>query len=107
MIVWTTMSCTPILDHLAEADPAFRRQGGPCAAGTDSSDMGALLPIALGGRTSLQSLSQASHFRTASPRLMNQCAFRHSARNLPLKLSMNALSVALPGREKSSVTPFM
>jgi len=36
---------------------------------------------------------------------MNQWAFRHSARNLPLKLSMNALSVGLPGREKSSVTP--
>jgi hypothetical protein len=38
---------------------------------------------------------------------MNQCWFRHSARNLPLKDSMNALSVGLPGREKSSVTPFM
>jgi hypothetical protein len=35
---------------------------------------------------------------------MNQWAFRHSARNLPLKLSMNALSVGLPGREKSGVT---
>ena len=33
---------------------------------------------------------------------MNQCAFRHSARNLPLNDSMKALSVGLPGREKSS-----
>jgi hypothetical protein len=31
---------------------------------------------------------------------MNQCAFRHSARNLPLNDSMKALSVGLPGREK-------
>ena len=35
---------------------------------------------------------------------MNQCWFRHSARNLPLNDSMNALSVGLPGRLKSSVT---
>lgn len=48
-----SLSCTPILDHLAGADPAFRRQGGPCAADTDSSDIGGLLPIALCGRTSL------------------------------------------------------
>jgi hypothetical protein len=34
-------------------------------------------------------------------------AFRHSARNLPLNDSMKALSVGLPGRLKSSVTPFM
>ena len=36
---------------------------------------------------------------------MNQCAFKHSVRNLPLNDSMKALSVGLPGREKSSVTP--
>ena len=36
---------------------------------------------------------------------MNQCAFKHSARNLPFRLSINALSVGLPGREKSNVTP--
>jgi len=35
---------------------------------------------------------------------MNQCAFRHSARNLPLNDSMKILSVSLAGREKSSVT---
>lgn len=28
---------------------------------------------------------------------MNQCWFRHSARNLPLKLSIKALSVGVPG----------
>ena len=33
-------------------------------------------------------------------------AFRHSARNLPFRLSMKALSVGLPGRLKSKVMPF-
>ena len=55
----------------------------------------------------VMSLRQASHFSRASSRLRNQCAFRHSARNLPFRLSMNALSVGLPGRLKSSVTPRM
>ena len=36
---------------------------------------------------------------------MNHEAFRHSARNDPLNDSMKALSVGLPGREKSRVTP--
>jgi hypothetical protein len=36
---------------------------------------------------------------------MNQYAFRHYAPNFPFRLSINALSVGLPGREKSSVTP--
>ncbi len=47
------LSCTPILDHLAGADPAFRRQGGPFATDAESNDIGGLLPIALCGRTSL------------------------------------------------------
>lgn len=38
---------------------------------------------------------------------MNQLAFRESDRNLPLNDSMKELSVGLPGREKSSVTPRM
>jgi hypothetical protein len=54
---------------------------------------------------SYKSLRQASHFSRASSRHMNQCAFRHSVRSFPLYDSMNALSVGLPGREKSSVTP--
>jgi hypothetical protein len=37
---------------------------------------------------------------------MNQWMFRHSDRNVPLKLSTNALSVGLPGLEKSIFTPF-
>jgi len=52
--------------------------------------------MALCGRTSLQSLRQASHFARTLSRLMNQFAFRHSARDLPLNDSMNALSVGLP-----------
>jgi len=50
-------------------------------------------------------LSPILQFLWASARLKNQCAFRHSARKRPLNASMNALSVGLPGREKSSVTP--
>jgi hypothetical protein len=47
----------------------------------------------------------ASIFSQASCRLMNQCVFRHSLLSFELKASMKALSVGLPGREKSSVTP--
>ena len=36
---------------------------------------------------------QSSIFVRASSRFMNQCVFRHSARNLPLKLSMNAFAI--------------
>ena len=42
---------------------------------------------------------------SASASVRNQWAFRLSALRRPLKASMNALSVGLPGREKSSVTP--
>jgi len=70
------------------------------------SSIGVLWPIAPQGRTSSVSLRQASILAFASSRLMNQGMFRHSARNLPLKLSMNALSVGLPGREKSRTTSF-
>ena len=41
-------------------------------------------------------------FCRASSRLRKQFVFRHSARNLLLSDSMQALSVGLPGREKSS-----
>jgi hypothetical protein len=51
------------------------------------------------------SLPQASHFWRAWLRLMKQCASKHAARNLPLNDSIKALSVCLPGREKSMVTP--
>jgi hypothetical protein len=46
----------------------------------------------------------AAHDAATVPSTVD-CAFKHSARNLPLKDSMKALSVGLPGREKSSVTP--
>jgi len=39
-------------------------------------------------------------------RSLNQWASRHSARKVPLNDSTNALSVGLPGREKSIFTPF-
>lgn len=41
----------------------------------------------------------------ASSRERNQCRFRHSSRKLPLKDSIQGLSVGLPGLEKSRVTP--
>jgi hypothetical protein len=42
--------------------------------------------------------------RLASATLANHCSFRHSSRNLPLKLSTNAFSIGLPGRIKRSWT---
>ena len=42
---------------------------------------------------------------SASARVANQCASRHSARSVPLNDSTCALSVGLPGREKSIGTP--
>lgn len=44
--------------------------------------------------------------RLASSRDKNQWALRHSSRKRPLKDSFFALSVGLPGREKSVSTPF-
>jgi hypothetical protein len=49
---------------------------------------------------------RASMLRLASPNDKNQCAFRHSLPNRPLKDSTLALSVGLPGGEKSSPMPF-
>lgn len=60
------------------------------------SDIGGLFPIALWGRTVLHSLHHSSIFERASSRVRNQWAFRHSLRSLPLKDSINALSVGLP-----------
>jgi hypothetical protein len=42
----------------------------------------------------------------ASFRSRNQWVFKHSLLKVPLKLSTNALSVGLPGREKSIFAPF-
>lgn len=64
-----------------------------------------LLPIAPCGRSSLYYLRQASNFWTPCGSVKNQWVFRHSALNLPLNTSMKALSVGLPGRDKSRITP--
>jgi len=42
-------------------------------------------------------VSAALAFLCASETFKNQWVFRHSARNLPFRLSMNALSVGFPG----------
>ena len=62
------------------------------------------MPIALRGLPSLVSTPSLA-FSARMSKLMNQCAFKHSARNSPLNDSMKVLSVGLPGREKSMVTP--
>lgn len=49
---------------------------------------------------------QASITCLASTSVANQCASKHSARNVPLNDSTYALSVGFPGREKSICTPF-
>ncbi len=67
--------------------------------------IGVLLPMALCGRSSLYSLLKASHFDWASSSVRKQLWSMHSARTFPLKDSAKALSVGLPGREKSNVTP--
>ena len=94
----TSVNCSRSLDHPAGLFPGLFDQGGPSAADRLASSIRDF--VADRDRRSL-----ASHFRRASSRLMNQCAFKHSARNLPLKDSMKALSVGFPGREKSSMTP--
>ena len=45
-------------------------------------------------------MRHASMSARASATLANQCSFRHSPRNLPLKLSTKAFSIGLPGRMK-------
>ena len=67
------------------------------------SKIGGLLPMAPCGRSSLQYLHQSSNFSCASASVGNHWAFRHSARKRPLNASTNALSVSLPGREKSGM----
>ena len=52
----------------------------------------------------MYSFRQASIRCFASLRSMNQWVFKHSLRNVPLKLSTNALSVGFPGLEKSIFT---
>jgi hypothetical protein len=66
---------------------------------------GVLLPMELCGREVLYSCLNASHFTRASASDKNQFWSMHSARTLPLNVSTKLLSVGLPGREKSSVTP--
>jgi hypothetical protein len=53
----------------------------------------------------LDSCRQASTTTCASCDVRNQCSFRHSSRNLPLKLSINAFWTGFPGWMKWSVTP--
>ena len=50
-------------------------------------------------------MRQASILHRASSRDMTPFSFRHSCRNLPLKDSTVALSVGVPGREKSILMP--
>jgi hypothetical protein len=49
------------------------------------------------GLCELYSTRQAAIFARASNRFQNQLTFKHSSRSRPLKLSMNAFCVGLPG----------
>ena len=60
--------------------------------------IGALLPIAPYGRSSLQYPRQVSNRSAASEGESNQWAFRQSGTIPPFKASMKALCVGLPGR---------
>ena len=53
----------------------------------------------------LYSIRQLSMILLACAIVTNQCSFRHSSRNLPLKLSMYAFSFGLPGLMNDNCTP--
>ena len=63
-------------------------------------------PKLLWGRSLLYSCRYAANVCWASAAETHQCCERHSRRTVALKLSMTALSVGFPGREKSSWTWF-
>ena len=56
------------------------------------------------GRLQLYSMRQASIARRACAMVKNQCSFKHSSRNLPLKDSMYAFSTGLTGRMNARCT---
>jgi hypothetical protein len=66
------------------------------AAYSPANSLGARSLRALRGRLSLYSCRQASMSCLASARVSNQWTLRHSSRKVPLKDSINALSVGLP-----------
>jgi len=57
------------------------------------------------GLTVLSSYRQTASFRRASARLVNTSSFNISSRKRPLKLSMNAFCVGLPGAIYCQATP--
>jgi hypothetical protein len=79
------LNCSPSLDQAAGLFPASSVSAGRVPL----TDRSARSGLCCRSRC-VVSLRQASHFRRASSRLMNQCAFKHSARDLPLNDSMNA-----------------
>jgi hypothetical protein len=58
------------------------------------------------GRLSLKSVRHCSSFLRVSSMSKKTSTFKHSSRKRPLKLSTNPFSTGLPGRMKSSFTPF-
>ena len=86
--------------------PEAGAQQQPTEYARRANSAGGTLPRLLCGRCSLYARRQDSIFSRASDSVKNQCSFRHSWRNRALNDSINALSVGLPGRLKSSVTPF-
>ena len=111
--VWLGVIRPPTLDHQGLEFSGFAQGDGLVTSPDFVSMIDTLFPIAPCGRSSLSYLRQASNFSTAFARVRNQCVFKHSERKRPLKVmrdqmprrKMNALSVGLPRREKSRVTP--
>lgn len=80
--------CTLSLDR---PKPEFTGVVSTAAEAADETFMcaiGGMLPIALCGQTLLQSLRHLSILERALSSVRNQCVFRHSVINLPLKDSI-------------------
>ncbi len=99
------LTCSPFLGQ-RELDFSGFIQGGVLVEPPDFiSEIDTLLPI----RTMLPKFivvyTPILHLFAGIRKGQEPVLVRHSARKRPLSASMNALSVGLPGREKSKVTP--
>jgi hypothetical protein len=90
-----SMLRSPTLPHPKPEFSASTTSDGPDAPRGLCSKIGGIWPIPLWGLSSLKYLHQCSNLSRASSRLMNRCAFKHSACNSLLNPSIKALSVGL------------
>lgn len=98
-----SLTRSPTLDcPTAELSGADQRAGLVMPPGF-TAWIGTSLTFTPSARFTLWYLRQASNFPATAARVRNQWRFRHSAWNLPLKASVSALFVGLPGLMKSRV----